>query len=396
QYPVCNPSRSSFLTGLRPETTRILDNATKVRQNLPDVVTLPQLFRKHGYAAHGLGKIFHRGLNPDEQRPEMDDPASWDDVFYGKATPLGNEGDGRNLTGGKLPWCRWKAANGTDEEQADGQLAAKAVELLEASRNKPFFLAIGFYRPHDPYQSPKKYFDLHPLEKFPLPQTPAGYEPPNRFALPGGAFAASFKAFGEAEKREYLRAYHAGVTFMDAQVGRILAALDRFDLAKNTIVVFVGDHGYELGRRGWWNKNTLFENSCRAPLVVRAPAAGGGYLSAGKAAGGIVEFIDLFPTLCDLAGVPAPAGLQGTSFKKLLEDPAAKGKDAAFTIVQRGKIRGRSVRTERWRCTEWDGGAGGIELYDHDVDPDEWKNLAGDPAHSETLRSLRAMFPRSP
>jgi uncharacterized sulfatase len=380
---------------LRPETTRILDNATRVRSNLPEVITLPQHFRKHGYASMGLGKIFHRGLNPDEFRPEMDDPASWDDTFYGKATPLGNEGKGRNLTGGKLPWCRWNAAKGSDEDQSDGQLARKAISLLEANRARPFFMAVGFYRPHDPYQSPEKYFELHPLAKFSLPQTPPGYEPPNRFAIPGGPFAACFKAFGEAEKREYLRAYHAGVSFMDAQVGRILAALDRLDLAKNTVVVFIGDHGYELGRRDWWNKNTLFENSCRAPLIVRAPAAGGGSMSQGKAATGIVEFVDLFPTLCELAGLPAPAGLQGRSFRSLLENPSAAGKEAAFTTVQRGKVRGRSVRTPRWRCTEWDGGAGGIELYDHAADPEEWKNLAADPSQAENLRSLRSLFPKT-
>ncbi|MBY0459183.1 MAG: sulfatase [Gemmataceae bacterium] len=376
QYTVCNPSRTSFLTGLRPTTTRILDNATHFRKNLPDVVTLPELFRKNGYEAVGLGKVFHRGLSPDDTKAEMDDPKSFDRVFYGKTTPAGNKGTGRNLTGDKLAWCRWLAADGADADQADGQLADEAVKALAAKRDKPLFLAVGFYRPHDPFQAPKKYFERYDPAKFELPNMPEGYKPPYPLSLPGGAYKEAFDAFTDKEKREFLHAYFAGVSFLDAQVGRLLDALDAHKLAENTVVVFIGDHGYELGARNWWNKNTLFERSCRTPLLVRVPGA----KANAKPTAALTEFIDLYPTLaevCALKGVPK--NLEGASFKALLDDPAAKHKDGALTVVKRGQVMGRSLRTDQYRYTEWDAGKKGAELYDHAADPGEWLNLAEKP-----------------
>lgn len=391
QYTVCNPSRTSFLTGLRPTTTGIMDNQTHFRKKAPAAVTLPELFRKNGYYTAGLGKVFHRGLSPDELRPDMDDPPSFEHVFYGKATPTGNRGTGRNLTGGKLPWCRWLAAEGTDEDQPDGQITAEAIRLLERHKDRPFFLAVGYYRPHDPYQSPKQYFDQYPLDKLDLPRTPAGYQPPFPHSIPGGAFTTAFKQFGDAEKREYLRAYYAGVSFTDAQVGKLLAALERLQLSARTIVVFLGDHGYELGTRDWWNKNTLFEGSCRAPLIVHVPEGKGN----GRATMAITEMLDLYPTLaelCQLKGLPR--NLEGTSFQATLEDPAREGKPAAITVIQRAKVQGRTVRTVRWRYTEWDGGAAGVELYDHTLDPGEWTNLGADPQFANVRKELAKLLTR--
>jgi len=386
QYPVCNPSRTSFLTGLRPETTKVMSNADFFRTKLPDVVTMPQCFRANGYRTVSLGKVFHRGLNPDDPKAEMDDVASWDRTFYGKATTLGNMGEGRNLTGGKLEWCRWKAAAGDDADQPDGQTTAEAAKLLGEQQDKPLFLAIGFYRPHDPFQSPKKYFDLYPLDKLVPPTSPVGYALPNRFALPGG-YTQSFDAFTDADKREFLRAYYAGVSFMDAQVGKLLDALEASGNAVNTIVVFLGDHGYELGVRNWWNKNTLFEKCCRVPLIVRDPQAKGN----GGSARGIVECLDLFPTLAERCGLKnVPANLEGTSFVNPLNDPAAAGKAVAFTASLRGKTLGRSVRTDRWRYTQWTDETS--ELYDHSVDAGEWKNLAGDPAQATTIAELKRLL----
>ena len=388
QYPVCNPSRNSFLTGLRPDTTRTYDNNTPIRKTLPDVVTLPQLFRQNGYATANFGKIFHRGLTMEDVRAEMDDPPSWDVARYYQATPAGRKGEGRNLTGGKLAWCHWQAAEGTDEDQPDGMIARDAIKLMEEHRDKPFFLACGFHKPHDPFVAPKRYFDPYPLDGLKLYADPADRSPDLPHALGGGAFQQAFGAFGDRERREFLRAYYAGVSFTDAQLGKMLDALDRLKLADRTIVVLLGDHGYHLGERGWWNKNTVFELSARAPLVVAAP----GTKHAGAASPRTVELLDLYPTLADLTGLKPPANLQGASLRPLLDDPRAKWDRPAYTQVQRGKVMGRSVRTDRWRYTEWDDGRAGAELYDHQSDPGEYRNLAAHPAHADTVTKLNAII----
>lgn len=394
QYPVCNPSRTSLLTGLRPDATGVLDNNTNFRTKLPDVVTLPQLFRQHGYFAASLGKIFHRGLTMEDQRAEMDDKPSWDAASYFQATARGQEGGGRNLTGGRLEWCRWLAAEGDDEDQPDGQIAREAIKLLEQRGDKPFFLALGFHKPHDPFNAPKKYFDLYPLAKLKLSQDAINRAPEPPPIIPGGAFREAFARFTDQERREFMRAYYAGVSFTDAQVGKVLDALDRLQLADNTIIVVFGDHGYHLGERGWWNKNTLFELSARAPLIVVAPEM----KAKDKASARLVEFIDIYPTLAELARLPAPARLQGRSFVPLLNATQRAWKEAAFTQVQRGKTAGRSVRTERWRYTEWrneSGAVSGAELYDHRADPHEWKNLAHDVKYAATRTELAALLPKA-
>jgi uncharacterized sulfatase len=387
QYPVCNPSRTSFLTGLRPERTRVLGNDVMFRTRIPDVVTLPQLFRQNGYFTAGLGKVFHRGLSPDDVQVERDDRPSWDHTFYGETTIEGHKGEGRNLTNGALAWCRWLAAEGGDEAQHDGQLASEAIRLLVKHRDGPFFLALGFYRPHDPFISPKAYFDRYPLDALTLPpRAPDDAGPLPRLALPGGEMRAQFGRFTDVERREFLRAYYAGISFMDAQLGRVLDTLDRLGLSERTIVVFLGDNGYELGVRDWWNKNTLFERSCRVPLIIADPRA----RARGKESTALVECVDLYPTLADLCGLKTPEGLQGVSLRGLLDDPSGSVKDAAFTTVQRGAIIGLSVRTDRFRYTEWDAGREGAELYDHQADPDEWHNRADDPS----LREERAVLAR--
>ena len=380
QFTVCNPSRTSFLTGLRPDSTGILNNTTPFRSKLPNAVTLPQLFGKHGYFTARVGKVFHSARN-------MDDSKAWDITSDPKGTPLGKKGQGRNLTGGRVKWCRWLAADGNDEDQADGQVAAEGVHFLEEHRNDPFFIAVGFHKPHDPFIAPKRYFDLYPLELLRPPK-----DPPDRSAdLPqaiGSGWKADFDRFTGRERREFMRAYYAGISFMDTQVGKIITAMDRLELWDNTIVVFFGDHGYHLGQRGWWNKNTVFELSARAPLIVVTPQM----KRKGDSCSRIVEFVDIYPTLADLCGLPAPANLEGTSFKPLLSNPELPWKKMAFTQVQRGVIAGRSVRTERWRYTEWDGGRQGIELYDHNNDPGEYYNLAHDSQHALTIAKLKGLL----
>ena len=384
QYPVCNPSRASFLTGLRPDTTGVQDNNVFIRQKLPNVVTLPELFKQNGYFTASLGKIFHRGGTMEEINEHMADPQSWSYLKFFQSTPLGFKGEGRNLTGGALAWCRWLAAEGGDEDQPDGQVAAEAVKLINEKHNEPFFLAIGFHKPHDPFIAPKKYFDLYPLDKIQLPKDPDSRSPEVPFAIPNGY--PQFKDFTDQERREFKRAYLAGVSFMDAQLGKVFAALDQHKLWDNTLIVFLGDHGYHLGERGWWNKNTLFELSTRAPLVVYAPKLN----TAGHRSRALVEFVDLYPTLAELAGLKAPANLEGVSLKPLLSKPAQAWKKAAFTQVLRGKVQGRTVRTLRWRYTEWQGSE--AELYDHQTDPGEYRNLANDRAHAKQLAEMKQLL----
>jgi uncharacterized sulfatase len=234
--------------------------------------------------------------------------------------------------------------------------------------------------------APKKYFDLYPLEAVALPRAVEG----DRDDIPARALTTKPPHFGlgERERREAIRAYYASVSFVDAQVGRILDALDRLDLTARTVVVFWGDHGWHLGEHGLWQKGTLFEESTRAPLIIAAP----GMKANGEACRRVVELLDLYPTLAGLAGLPAPAGLDGQDLRPLLVDPRAAWKEAAGTVVKRGSVLGRSVRTERWRYTEWNDGRQGTELYDHENDPGEFTNLARDPRLAETVSDLKRLL----
>ncbi len=380
QFPVCNPSRTSFLTGLRPDSTGVLSNTVPFRSKRPDAVTLPQLFRQHGYFTARVGKVFHSGRN-------MDDHRAWDVTSDPEGTPLGRKGQGRNLTDGRIRWCRWLAAEGEDEDQPDGRIAAEAVRLMQQRPDKPFFLAVGFHKPHDPFVAPKHYFDLYPLERSELSEDPADRSDELPYAI-GSGWKVEFDRFGDRERQEFMRAYYAGISFTDAQIGKVIATLDRLNLWDHTIVVLLGDHGYHLGEHGWWNKNTLFELSARAPLIFVTPEMSG----EGSGCSRIVEFVDIYPTLADLCGLASPADREGTSLRPLLKDPARSWKTTAFTQVQRGRVIGRSVRTERWRYTEWDEGKEGTELYDHDNEAGEYFNLANNPRYAETVAELRKLL----
>ena len=364
QVTVCNPSRTSLLTGLRPDTTQVLDNRTHFRKQLPEVVTLPQLFRDSGYYTIRLGKIFHDGA-------AMEDDKAWDKAVYPRPTSEGLRGEGRNLTGGALRWCAWRAAEGTDEDQPDGQIAKEAVKFLNQSHDKPFFLALGFYKPHDPFVAPKKYFEHYPIDSIILNRDPPDATPVSAPTF-GAGFKREFDKFSDRERREFQRAYYAGVTFMDAQVGKVLDALQQSPFANNTVVFLMSDHGYHLGERGWWNKSNLTELSCRTPLIAYAP----GMKATGVSCSRLVEFIDVYPTLAELCHLQTSNRLEGRSFAPLLDDPLQEWKEAAFTQFRRGEAMGRSVRTVRWRYTEWNEGREGTELYDHTTDPGEYRNLA--------------------
>ena len=371
QYPVCNASRSSFLTGLRPDRTGVTDNRTLLRDRLPDVVTLPQLLKADGRHAAAFGKIFHLGGGSDEalRAKWMDLPRSWHTARSFAATPLGREKlAGRDLSQGKLSWCNWGAMAGADDDQPDGQIARAVSAEIERLGDRPWIIGAGFMKPHDPFVAPAKYFDLYPEDSLMLHGAPSGQTPAPPFAVGFGELGAAFGKFTDRERREFLRAYYACTSYMDAQVGRVLATLDRLQLWESTVVVLLGDHGYHLGEREWWNKNTLFERSCRAPLLIAAPGVKPGV------ARGLVEFVDLYPTVADLCGLTPPPNLAGQSLRALLRDPASPGKRAAFTLVTRGTARGDSIRTDRWRFTRWSDGA--LELYDHAADTEENHNVA--------------------
>jgi uncharacterized sulfatase len=393
QYPSCGPSRASVMTGLRPQTTRVLDNKTHFRDTIPDAVTLPQWFRGRGYIAARAGKIFHQDNPTHIGTSGPDDPLSWDEVV----NPRGRDKDEEHLLTVHTPalplpdQMAYLAADGEDGEQTDGKVADAAIALLRKHKGRPFFLAAGFYRPHMPSIAPKRYFEMYPLESARVPRLPEGY----RQQVPAAALASTpvWPNFGvsEAQARECVRAYEATVSFVDAQIGRLLAALDDLDLAERTLVVLWSDHGYHLGEHGLWRKNSLFEESCRAPLIIAGP---------GVAKGGVVtqpvEFVDIHPTTCAAAGLPLPDGLEGVSLLPLLRDPAAAWEERpAFSEVHFKDVPGRSVRTARWRYSEWGHeGSEGSELYDHANDPQELVNLSSDARHAAQQEPLRQLLRR--
>lgn len=400
QIPLCNPSRASILTGLRPDQTRVYDLDRHFRDERPDAVTLPQRFRQQGWFAARVGKLYHYDVPKGIGTDGLDDAPSWDLAINPKGRDVTKEALITNAEPQKpiSAALSWLAADGTDEEQTDGLIATEAIRVMREQRDGPFFLGVGFFRPHTPYVAPRKWFDLYPPESITLPFAP----PDDRDDIPLPAFAHNNPVphYGLPLETclEAKRAYYACVSFVDAQVGRLLDALDELGLAGRTIVVFWSDHGYHLGEHGGiWQKRTLFEESARTPLLIRAPGAAGN----GRPCPRVVEFVDLYPTLADFCGVTLPdtMPLTGRSLKPLLENPDTAWDSHAITQILRpadgrlpSPVMGRSLRTERWRYTEWNGGAAGVELYDHESDPGEFRNLATDPAAATTIERLKPLL----
>lgn len=387
QFPLCNPSRSSLLSGLNPDDTKIFDLVTFIRSTVPGVVTLPQLFRQNGYYSARVGKIFHYGVPNDIGTNGLDDSLSWEQ----RVNPIGRDKTEQdkviNLTPARNlgTALSYLAADGTDEEQTDGKVATEAIRLMTEHKEKPFFLAVGFFRPHTPYVAPKKYFDLYPVNKISLPVEPAN----DMDDIPEAALFTKPANWGlnEAKRKEAIQGYHAAISFMDAQLGRVLDALENLKLSNNTIIVLWSDHGYNLGQHGQWMKQSLFENAARVPLIISVP---GGVQ--GKVSERTVELVDLYPTLADLCNVKVTQRLSGVSLNPLLKNPGAVWERPALTQVTRGKLMGRSIRTEKWRYTEWDDGKAGTELYDEENDKGEITNLSNNAAFSSTVKNLSAML----
>ncbi len=404
QFPLCGPSRNSILTGLYPNSTGILTNSQLFRQTIPNHISLPQAFRRDGYFAARIGKLYHYGVPNSIGTNGHDDPASWE-------LELNPAGCDRLLEhsnifslipgnfGGTLSWY---ASPRPDEQHTDGLQAKDAEWVLERcarDKDRPFFLALGFFRPHTPYVSPEQWFKGYPEADMPV--VTGVKEDQADLPTPAlGSYKKEQDKLTDDLRRQAVQAYFASISFMDAQAGKVLDALDRLGLADNTIVVFTSDHGYHLGEHGLWQKQSIFEESARVPLLIAGPGA-----KKGAVANTPVGLIDLYPTLAELCGVRAPENLQGQSLAPILKDPDAKGRGWVLSQVVRGggfkrqgasaaagdngkRIFGYALRTDRWRYTEWDEGKAGKELYDHEKDPKELTNLADKPEHADAQSKL--------
>lgn len=386
QIPLCNPSRASVMTGLRPDQIKVYDLDRHFREERPDVVTLSQQFKHAGHRTARVGKIYHYNVPASIGTDGFDDPPSWEETF----NPYGRDKHDEALIFNAEPHRKisaalsWLAADGTDEEQTDGMIATRAMEWVTEHRDEPFFLGVGFFRPHTPYVAPKKYFDWYPVESLRLPYAPED----DRDDIPTAAFAHNCPIphynLDEPTLLKAIQAYYATVSFVDAQIGRIMETLRSNDLLDKTIVVFWSDHGYHLGEHGGiWQKRTLFEPCAAAPLIISVPGARGN----GQICRKIVEFTDIYPTVSDAGGLKIPKHCAGRSLVPLLNDPLAEWEnEEAVTQILRPAddrlsepVMGCSIRTPRWRYTEWAEGAEGVELYDYHSDPREFRNLAIDP-----------------
>ena len=410
QYPVCGPSRASFLSGLYPQSTGVLDNKADIRDLRPGTVSLPQRFKESGYWTGAVGKVFHN---------EKADPGAlaWDQVDrftndeMPMVTPIREEFEAEHgpITSGKArrKWREFYPTIATqtrgqqpgygpsglrDEQHKDGKNARRVAEWLDdgAFEDKPFFIACGIQKPHVPFLAPDKYFDMYPRSG--LTFNPASLEfwdtaPKMARTKRYTGFGFEFGFEDDALRRDYIQAYHACISFIDAQIGLVLNALKKSGHWEDTIVVLTSDHGYMLGEKFMWGKVMLFEQCDRVPLIIRVPNAVSSYsASPGTRSEGLVELIDLFPTLAEMCGVEAPAELQGRSLAELLRDPTQPGKEFAYTVVQRAGDLGKAIRTPRYRYTKWPKGE---ELYDLINDPEEETNLIGSMALVSTVRELR-------
>ncbi|MCK6503708.1 sulfatase [Myxococcota bacterium] len=383
--PVCNPSRVAVLTGKRPSTSGVYDNHQALRRAMPDVATLPQHLRTHGYTVMGAGKVFHAG-----------DPQSWDDYDpkdgcgrppdAGSASPRQKDKPANGIAGsGSFDWGPGRSEN--DGKYSDDRVADQVIKWLKKDHDQPFFIAAGLFRPHLPWYVPQAYFDMYPLDRVVLPVV----KPDDLDDVPEAgrrlARIADHERITKAGKWAHaVQAYLASLTFADAQLGRILDAVVDSDRSKDTIIVVWSDHGWSLGEKQHWKKFALWEECTRVPLVFKVP----GLTEKGTTCGRPVGLIDLYPTLLDLCGVPQRANLDGQSLVPLLTDPGAAWERPALTTHGAGN---HALRSERWRYIRYADGS--EELYDHDADPNEWTNLAQDGRHAAAKAALAAWLPSS-
>lgn len=435
QQAVCNPSRASLLTGLRPDSLRVWDLKTNMREINPDLLTLPQYFKQNGYTTIGLGKAFHN-IFPDS--------LSWTEDVYIKGYPFDPDAmyaGETNLKIIELKKQRFSAqndksridkyglwyikANATENADVPDNAYYDAVQTTEAihqikrlkNSDKPFFLSVGFYKPHLPFNAPKKYWDLYDRSKLKLADNQYIPNKSPEFAVHGDQELRSYDDFrdlplpskgklSEERQRELIHGYYASISYVDAQIGRLLDELDRLGLSENTMVVLWGDHGWKLGEHNSWCKQSNYEIDTRVPLII----SGAGVKSKGKKANALVEFVDIFPTLADVAGLSVPRYLHGKSMKPILQNPNQKTKDAAFSQFLLGRFplrpnvperMGYAIRTDRFRYVEWfewknevRGEFLASELFDHQIDPKENQNRVNESAYESDSKQLSIQLRR--
>lgn len=396
QQALCGPTRASLLTGLRPDTIRVYDLQTRFRDAVPDAVTLPQLFKQNGYVTESIGKIFHGS-------EIMSDPVSWSaperlnivnkrDQYALPANRDSND-ESRKIASTEL-------ADVPDDAYIDGRIAADAVRTLGRIKDKPFFLAVGFNKPHLPFAAPKKYWDLFDRREFPLPAHP---NRPANMPAPAITAYSELRSYedvpdtgpiSEAKIREALHGYYAATAYTDANVGNVLSALRASGVEDNTIVVLWGDHGWHLGEQDYWGKTTNFEVCTRVPLIVRTPGRPAATVPA------LVEFVDIYPSLAELCSLSPPRNLEGLSFVPLLRAPKTAWKRAVFSQYPRReaggeKLMGYSMRTNHYRYTEWLAGDRALranELYDYRRVVADTANVAAKPENRELVRTLSGLL----
>lgn len=399
---VCAPSRNALMTGLRPDTIGVYDLPTNFRKAAPDAITVAQHFQAHGYRTEAIGKIMHKGHG------NVEDAASWTvphmvpkaTLYAEKSSTANPVKDSRGGTRGTPTEIGLTAA---DETYVDGQIALEAVRRLEKAAttpDEPFFLAVGFVRPHLPFVAPKSYWDLYDPAALPMPETDSAPAGAPDFAPTGWGELRQYSgmpakgALDEETTRHLIHGYYAATSYMDAQLGLVLDALDGNGFAENTIIVFWGDHGWHLGDHGMWCKHTNYEQAARIPVMLSAPGK-----AAGTKTAAFLETVDLYPTLAELAGLPAPEGLDGVSQVPVLADPTTSARGHVLHVYPRGGNLGRAIRDERYRFVEWkpagaDSSTAELELYDYEADPLETKNLAAD--HPEVVARMQALLATYP
>lgn len=430
QQAVCSPSRNSLLTGRRPDTIGIYDLATHFRTTLPDVVTLPQHFQSQGYHTEGMGKIYHTGHGNYDDVYSWSIP-SWPPGMRGpvpkeKKKPGSSDRDSAFLADfhasaafeqdGSAPQPPPRAPQSAPKQNGpptgmpdvadnalfDGKLADHAIERLAdlKTKDRPFFMAVGFLKPHLPFIAPKRYWDRYDPARFPLEPVKGLPQDAPRYVGNGSGELRTYAGVpkegpvSDEQARHLIHGYYACISYVDGQIGRVLDALEREGLRDNTVVIVWGDHGWHLGDHGLWAKHTNFERATHSPMIVSAPQM----KAKGQTCDALTEFVDIYPGLCDLAGIPKPGGLEGTSFAPLTDNPKRGWKTAAFSQYPR-RIEGQngmghSIRTDRYRLTEWTIAStpdySALELYDYRTDPLERVNLAGKQEYEKTTAEMKA------
>lgn len=392
QFAICNPARTSFLTGCYPEKTKVMNLEASFRDALPDAVTLPQHFKNQGYRTASVGKVFHTN-DPQTQHDIVHrSPLALDQNILAEAKKLDPTDPPRKTGKGHDYNRNYAAAGRPDSDFTDHQIASRAIESLAQLKDGPFFMAVGFIRPHTPFVAPQWAFDAIDRAQIVLPPFYTGASE-DTSKLPKSALRPNNNVFRfEPPSREHaldaIHAYLAAVHFVDHQIGRLMTELDRLGLTDKTFIALTGDHGYQLGEHGLWAKQTLFEEANHVPLIFAGPGIPPGISQA------LVEQVDIYPTLAALAGLPLPGHLQGASLVPWLTDPATQSRIAVFStmIATHTKALGHSARNGRYRYIEWNGGKDGVQLYDLQTDPHQLANLAGQEAHLPMQRRLKRLL----